>query len=123
MSKRSRGSASKGEPIPKKVRRESEAEASMPKVVLPGIEEQGEEEEEEEEVPVLRSRGLRSRGPMILEEGKFADEPSWLKRSSDPKLTWWGGMMLRFQGSQLSPGLLQFIRKGSRCNSLGLLVH
>ena len=55
MAKRFRGSASKGEPIPKKARRESEAEASMPKVVPPGVEEQGEEEEEEEEVPVLRS--------------------------------------------------------------------
>ena len=33
VAKRSRGSASKGEPIPKKARRESEAEASMPKVV------------------------------------------------------------------------------------------
>ena len=47
----------------------------MPKVVPPGVEEQGEEEEEEEEVPVLRSRGLRSRGPVILEEGELANEP------------------------------------------------
>ena len=45
-----------------------EAEASMPKVVPLGVKEQGEEEEEEEEVPVLRSRGLRSKGPVILEE-------------------------------------------------------
>ena len=36
VSKHSRGSASKGEPIPKKARKESEAEASMPKVVPPG---------------------------------------------------------------------------------------
>ena len=55
MAKRSRGSASKGEPIQKKARRESEAEASMPEVVPPGIEKHVEEEEEEEEVPVLRS--------------------------------------------------------------------
>ena len=40
----------------------------MPKVVPPGIEEQGAKEEEEEEILVLRSRGLRSRGPVILEE-------------------------------------------------------
>ena len=53
VAKRSRGSASKGEPIPKKARRESEAEASMAKIVPPSVEEQGEEEEEEEEVPVL----------------------------------------------------------------------
>jgi len=57
VAKRSHGSASKGEPSPKKARKESEAEASMPEVVPPGIEEQGEEEEEEEEVLVLRSRG------------------------------------------------------------------
>ena len=75
VSKRSHGSASKGEPIPKKARRESEAKALMPIVVPPGIEEQGNEEEEEEEVPVLHSRGLRSRGPEILEEGEFTDEP------------------------------------------------
>ena len=46
VAKRSRGSASKGEPILKKAKRESEAEASMPEVVSPGVEEQGEEEEE-----------------------------------------------------------------------------
>ena len=54
VTKRSHGSASKGEPSPKKARRESEAEASMPEVVPPGVEEQA-EEEEEEEVSVLRS--------------------------------------------------------------------
>jgi len=75
VSKRSHGSASKGEPIPKKARSESEAEASMPIVVPPGIKEEGNEEEEEKEVPVLRSRGLSSRGPVILEEGKLAGEP------------------------------------------------
>ena len=73
VAKRSRGSASKGEPIPKKGRRESEAEASMPEVVPPSVEEQGEEEEEEEKVPALLSQGLRSRGPVIL-EGEFAGE-------------------------------------------------
>ena len=41
VTKCSRGSASKGEPIPKKARREPEAKASMPKVVPPGVEEQG----------------------------------------------------------------------------------
>ena len=70
VSKRSHGSTSKGEPIPKKARRESEAEASMFEVVPSGVEEQREEdeeeEEEEEEIPSLRPRGLRSRGPMIL---------------------------------------------------------
>ena len=75
VAKRSRGSASKGEPMPKKARRKSEAEASMPKIVPPSIKEEGNEEEEEEEVPVLRSRGLSSRGPVILEEGELAGEP------------------------------------------------
>ena len=53
VSKRSHGSTSKGDPIPKKARRESEAEASMPKVVPSGVEEQREEEEEEEEIPLF----------------------------------------------------------------------
>jgi len=75
VSKRSRGSAFEGESFPKKARRESEAEASMPKVVPPGVEELGDEEEEEEEVLVLRSRGLRSRGPVILEERELTGEP------------------------------------------------
>ena len=73
VSKLSHSSASKGEPIPKKARKESEAEASMLKVVPPGVKEQGDEEEEEEEDPILRSRGLHSRGPVILEEGEFVD--------------------------------------------------
>jgi len=75
VAKRSRGSASKGEPISKKARREFEAEASMLEVVPPGVEEQREEEEEEGEVPILRSRGLHSRSPVILEEGELAGEP------------------------------------------------
>jgi len=75
MAKRSRASSSKGEPIPKKATRESEAEASMPEVVPPGVGEHGEEEEEEEEVPVLRFQGLRNRGPVILEEGELTGEP------------------------------------------------
>ena len=84
----------------------------MPKVVPSSVEEQGEEEEEEEEVPILHPRGLRSRGPVILAEGELAVSLSWLKRSSDPKLTWWEGMALRFWESQLSLDLLQFMREG-----------
>ena len=53
MSKRSHGSASNGEPIPKKARRESEAEASMPEVVPSGVEEQREEEEEKRRSPLF----------------------------------------------------------------------
>ena len=47
----------------------------MPEVVPPGTEEREEgEEEEKETVPTLPSRGLRSRGPVILAEGEPADE-------------------------------------------------
>ena len=123
MSKRSHGSASKGEPIPKKARRESEAEASMPKVVPSSVEEQGEEEEEEEKVPIIHPRGLRSRGPVILKEGELAGEPVMAEKVEHPKLTWWGGMTLRFWGSQLSLGLLQLMRERWRCSSLGLPVY
>ena len=66
-------------------RRGSEAKASMPEVVPAGAE-QGEEEEEEEEVPVLRSRGLRSRGPVILEEGELAGEPVMAEEVERPKV-------------------------------------
>ena len=88
VSKRSHSSASKGEPIPKKARKESEPEVSMPEVVPSSVEEQREEEEDEEEVPLLRPCGLRSRGPVILEEGNSQVNPPRLKRSSNPKLTW-----------------------------------
>ena len=98
--------------MPKKARRESKAEASMPEVVPPGVEKHGEEEEEEEEVPVLRARGLRSRGPVILEEGELANEPVMAEEVERPELTWLGGMALRFQESQLSLDLLQFMREG-----------
>jgi len=63
VSKRSHGSTSKGEPTPKKARREPEAEASMPEVVPSSVEEHREEEEDEEEIPLLRPRGLRRRAP------------------------------------------------------------
>ena len=97
VAKCSRGSASQGEPRPKKAKKRSEAKVSMPEVVPAGAEKPEEEEEEEErEVLTLRSRGLRSRGPTILVEGEPVGELSWLKRSSTLMSTWWGGMMLRF---------------------------
>ena len=49
----------------------------MPEVVPSGIEEQ--REEEEEEIPPLRPRGLRSMGPMILEEGELVGEPAMVE--------------------------------------------
>ena len=48
----------------------------MPEVVPSSVEEQSEEEEDEEEVPLLRPRGFRRRGPVILEEGELAGEPA-----------------------------------------------
>ena len=53
VSKCSHGSTSKGEPIPKKARRESEAEAPLSDVVPSGVKEQREEEEEKEEIPLF----------------------------------------------------------------------
>ena len=40
----------------------------------------------EEEVPILRSHGLRSMGPVILEEGEFADEPIMAEEVKRPKV-------------------------------------
>ena len=85
VGKRSCDYASNGEPIPKKARRESEAEASMAKVVPPSVEKQG-DKEEEEEAPVLRSRGLRSKGPVILEEGELAGELVMAEEVERPKI-------------------------------------
>ena len=48
----------------------------MPEAVPSSVEEQREEEEEEEEIPLRRPHGLRSRGPVILEEGELVDEPT-----------------------------------------------
>ena len=56
----------------------------MPEVVSSGVE--GQREEEEEEIPLLRSRGLRSRGPMILEEGELAGEPVLAEEAERPKV-------------------------------------
>ena len=70
--KRPRSSASQGEPSPKKARKGSEVEVSaqMPEIIPPGTKEQEEEEEEEEAVLTLHPRGLWSKGPTILAEGK-----------------------------------------------------
>ena len=59
----------------------------MSEVVPSGVEEQREEEEDEEEIPPFRPRGLRSRGPMILEEGELADEPATTEAVSYTHLT------------------------------------
>ena len=95
----------------------------MPKIVPLGIEEQGEEEEEEEEVPILRPRGLRSRSPVILEEGELAGEPVMAEEVERPEVDLVGRDDVEIPGVQLSPGLLQFMREGWRCNSLGLPVY
>jgi len=76
VSKHPHGSTSKVEPTPKKARGDSGAEASMSEAVPYGVAEQREEEEEEDEILLVRPRGLRSRGPVILEEGELTDEPT-----------------------------------------------
>ena len=70
------GSTSTVELAPKKTRKDLGAEASMSEVVTSGVAEQREEEEKEDEIPLVRPRGLRSRGPAILEEGDLADDPT-----------------------------------------------
>ena len=120
----SHGSASKGEPIPKKARRESEAEASMPIVAPSSVEEQENEEEEEEEVPVLRSRSLRSRGPVILEEGEFTDELVMAEEIERPEVDLVGRDGVEILGiSRPNLKLLQLMGEGWRCSSLGLPVY
>jgi len=58
-----------GEPSQEKTRTESEAatSAQVSEIIPSGIEEQEEEDEEEEAVPALYPRGLRDRGPAVLE--------------------------------------------------------
>jgi len=102
VSKRSHGSTSKGEPIPKKARREPEAEASMPEVVPSGVE--GQREEEEEEIPLLHPRGLRSRGPMILEEGELAGEPIMAEEAERPEVDLVGRDDVEIPGVSTQPG-------------------
>ena len=58
----------------------------MPEVVPSSVEEQREEEEDEEEVPLLHPRGLRSRGPVILEEGELAGEPVMAEEVERPEV-------------------------------------
>ena len=76
VNKRSHGSTSTAEPAPKKAKKDLAAEASRSEVFPSGVEERREEEEEEDNAPLVRTRGLRSKGPMILEEGELADEPT-----------------------------------------------
>ena len=73
-------STSTAEPALKKARKGLAAEETVPS----GVEEQ--REEEEDDAPLVRSRGLRSRGPVILEEGKLADEPIATMRPSSSRL-------------------------------------
>ena len=106
MSKRSHGSTFKGEPILKKARREPEAEASMPEVVPSGVEGQREEEEEEEEeeIPLLHPRGLRSRGPVILEEGELAGEPVMAEEAERSEVDLVGRDDVEIPGVSTQPG-------------------
>ena len=76
MHKRLQGSIFIVEPAPKKARRDLAAEVSLSAAIPSGVEEQIEEEEDEDNVPLIRTRGLRSKGPVILEEGEFTDEPT-----------------------------------------------
>ena len=76
----------------------------MPEVVSPGVEEHKEEEEEEEEVPILRSRGLRSRGPVILEEGELVGEPVMVEEVERPEVDLVGRDGVKIPGISTQPG-------------------
>jgi len=76
----------------------------MPEVVPPGVEEQGEEEEEKEEVPILHSRGLRSRGPAILEEGELVGEPDIAEEVERPEVDLVGRDDVEILGVSTQPG-------------------
>ena len=60
---------------------------------------------------------------MIIEEGELADEPIMAEEVERPEVDLVGGMALRFQESQLSLDFFQFMRKGWRCNNLGLPLY
>ena len=60
--KRPHGATLQAKPAPKKTRKDSGAETSMPEAVLFGVEEQREEEEEEDETPLVRS-WIAQQGP------------------------------------------------------------
>ena len=102
MSNRSHGSTSKSEPIPKKPRREPEVEALMLEVVPSGVE--GQREEEEEEIPLLHPRGLRSRGPVILEEGELAGEPVMAEEAERLEVDLVGKDDIEIPGVSTQPG-------------------
>jgi len=105
VAKRSCGSAAQGEPRPKKAKKGSEAEVSMPKVVPAGAEEQEEEEEQEEgRVLTLRSRGLRSRGPVILAEGRPVGEPVMAEEVEHPEVDLVGRDDVEIPGVSTQPG-------------------
>ena len=77
VSKRTRASASLGEPSQKKTRKGSDAASSAQvfEIIPSSIEgKEEEEEEEEEEVSALRPWGLRSRGPVVLAKVESAGQ-------------------------------------------------
>ena len=92
-------------------------------VVPPGVEEQGEEEEEEEEVPVLHSCGLRSRGPVILEEGELADEPIVAEEVERPEVDLVGRDGVEIPGISAQPEPSSAHERRVGCSSLGLSVY
>ena len=95
----------------------------MPEAVPPGVEEQREEEEEEDETPLVRPRGLRNRGPTILEEGELADDPTATDEAEQLEADLVERDDVEIPGSQLSQGLLQLKRGEMRHHNLSLLLY
>ena len=117
--KRPHGVTLQAEPAPKKARKDLAAEETVPS----GVEEQREEAEEEDDAPLVRSRGLRSRGPVILEEGELADEPIATDEAEQLEVALMGMDDVEISGSQLNQGLLRLMKGEMGHNSLGLLVY
>ena len=118
MHKRPQGSTSTIEPAPKKTRRDLAAEASMSEAIPSGVEEQR-EEEEEDSAPLVRTRGLRSRGPAFLEEGELADEPLLLDEAEQLEADLVGRDDVEIPGVSTQPGSSSAQERGEEAQQPG----
>ena len=95
----------------------------MSEAVPSGVEEQREEEEEEEEIPLLRPRGLRSRGPVILEEGELADEPATIEEADQLEVDLVGRDDVEIPGVSTQPGSSSVQERRGEEQQPGLLLY
>ena len=76
----------------------------MPEVVPSSVEEQREEDEDEEEILLLRPRGLRSKGPVILEERELAGGPAMAEEVKQREVDLVGRDDIEILGVSTQPG-------------------